>query len=72
MNTVLEFAAGLDSRLVLFVLLLVMDAWAGTMVFLSNAGRRDKALWIFILAACPIIGCIFWFVFGPKRRRNAT
>ena len=72
MNTVLEFSAGLDSRLVLFSLLLIMHAWAGTLVFLSNANRRDKTLWIIILVACPIIGCIFWFVFGPKRRQNTT
>lgn len=72
MNTVLDFSARLDSRLILFILLLVMHAWAASMVLLSNAGRRDKALWIIILVACPVIGCIFWFVFGPKRRGNAA
>ena len=36
------------------------------MIALSNAPRREKVLWVVVIALCPIVGGVLWFVFGPK------
>lgn len=66
MNGFLDAAAVVDTRWVLFVLLAVLDLWSGGLVVFSDAPRKEKALWVGVILACPIIGCLFWFVFGPK------
>lgn len=72
MNGVLEFAATIDPRWVLIALLGALDLWAGLLVAFSTAARRDKILWIGILVLCPIVGCLLWFVFGPKWQRTPS
>ena len=59
-------AAAIDSRWVLLALLLALDLWAITLVIASDAARREKLLWTLVLLLCPIIGCLLWYVFGPK------
>jgi hypothetical protein len=67
MNELLDVAARIDTRWVLVALLVALDVWAITLVVLSTASRREKVLWSSVLVLCPIVGCLFWFVLGPKR-----
>ncbi len=66
-----EAVATIDSRWILLALLGVLDVWAGALVAFSSAPRREKVLWIGVIFLCPIVGCLFWFVFGPKWRPRA-
>lgn len=68
MNAMVEAAAEIDPRWVLGILLGALDLWAAGLVWFSGATRRDKGLWTVVIVACPIIGCLFWFVLGPKWR----
>ena len=70
MNAVLAFAAAIDPRLILAVLLVALGGWSIGEVWLSRAALRDKWLWTGIVVVCPIIGCLFWFVLGPKAPRK--
>ncbi|MDX1578759.1 MAG: PLDc N-terminal domain-containing protein [Gemmatimonadota bacterium] len=71
MSAIVDLAARVDSRIVLLVLLLVLDLWAGTLVLFSKARRREKTLWIGVIFLCPIIGCLFWYPLGPKWRPSS-
>ncbi len=66
MNAALDWAAGLDPRLVLLALLAVLNLWASGLTALSTAPRREKVLWVAVIFLCPIVGSVLWFVFGPK------
>lgn len=68
MSALAEAAARLDQRWVLVVLLAALDLWAIILVVLSSASRRDKVLWSGVVVLCPIVGCLFWYVLGPKPR----
>jgi len=68
MNALLEAAASLDVRFVLFAMIAVLDLWSCTLVWFATAPTRDKILWTGIIVVCPFVGCFFWFVFGPKWR----
>lgn len=67
MNDLVDIAARIDLRWVLAALLLALDIWAIALVLLSTAARREKVLWTTVIVLCPIVGCLFWFVLGPKR-----
>lgn len=71
MSDVVELAARLDLRWVLSALLGVLDVWAISLVALSASARREKVLWTSVILLCPIVGCLFWFVLGPKPNRSA-
>jgi hypothetical protein len=66
LDRIADAAAALDPRWTLLGLLIILDGWSLGHVWLSSVARREKALWTGILVLCPIIGCLFWFVFGPK------
>jgi hypothetical protein len=70
MNDLVEIAARIDLRWVLAALLLALDVWAIGLVLLSVAARREKVLWSSVIVLCPIVGCLFWFVLGPKPTRS--
>ncbi|MFV1986526.1 MAG: PLD nuclease N-terminal domain-containing protein [Gemmatimonadota bacterium] len=72
MTEILRFAASIDQRIVLLLLLIALDGWSIGEVWLSPSTRRDKWLWTGIIIVCPIIGCLFWFVLGPKAPRQKT
>jgi len=65
-----DLAASIDPRILLAALLGVLDAWPIGEVWLSRSARRDKWLWTGVVLVCPIIGCLFWFVVGPKAPRR--
>ena len=60
--------AALDTRWILAACLLVLDVWCIILVFMSDAGRRERWLWTGIIVLCPVVGCILWYVLGPKPR----
>ena len=68
MSDLLEAAAAVDTRWLLALFLVVLDVWAVGLVVASDADRREKVLWSGILILCPIVGCLVWYVFGPKPR----
>lgn len=55
-----------DSRWLLLAFLLALDAWAIALVFSSRARLKEKLLWTGVLLLCPIVGCLLWYVLGPK------
>jgi hypothetical protein len=61
-------AARIDHRWLLVVLVAAVDAWAVQLLLRSKASLRDRILWTIVVLACPVIGCLFWFVLGPKPR----
>ena len=71
MSDVVELASRIDLRWVLAALLVVLDVWAISLVLLSTSARREKVLWSSVILLCPIVGCLFWFVLGPKPARSA-
>ena len=68
MNAALEWAAALDPRWLLACLLVIVNLWSAGLIALAEAPRREKTLWVAVIFLCPIIGGVFWFVFGPKPR----
>lgn len=68
MNAVLELAARVDTRIALLVFLLALDLWVLGLVHRADASRREKALWTVVVLACPVVGCVLWYVLGPKPR----
>jgi hypothetical protein len=66
MSEVLEFIAGVDSRLLLAAFVLMLDAWCIGLLWRSPADLREKWLWSGVIVLCPIVGLLFWFVLGPK------
>lgn len=72
MNAILDWAASIDQLILLVALLVALAGWSVAEVWLSRATLRDKWLWTGIVVICPIIGCLFWFVLGPKAPRTRT
>lgn len=68
MDALLDFAARVDSRWVLAATLLVLDLWCIGLLLASGGSRRSKVLWSGVILLCPIIGCVLWYVLGPKPR----
>lgn len=68
MNAVLEAAGALDTRIALLAFLLALDLWVLGLVYRSDAARREKALWTVVVLLCPVVGCVLWYVLGPKPR----
>lgn len=61
-----EAVGSVDSRWLLLAFLGALDAWAIALVLTSRAGGREKALWVAVILLCPIVGCLLWYVLGPK------
>jgi hypothetical protein len=73
MNELREISAAIDTRWVLVVLLLLLDLWAIGLIVRARPPLREGILWSGIVLLCPVIGCLFWYVLGPKpdlRRRE--
>lgn len=66
MSELATASATIDSRWLLVALLAALDLWAIGLVVLSRASRREKTLWTGVVILCPIVGCLLWFVLGPK------
>ncbi len=68
MSEILELAGRLDTRIALLVFLLALDLWVLGLVFRSESALREKALWTVVVLLCPVVGCVLWYVLGPKPR----
>lgn len=66
LNELLAATARIDTRWLLVFLLVVLDTWSVGLILRSSDSRRDRFLWSGIVLLCPIIGCLFWYVLGPK------
>ena len=66
MIELLESVNGWDSRWVLAGLLLVLDIWAVGLIVRARPALKVGLLWSAIVVLCPIVGCLFWYVLGPK------
>lgn len=66
MERLLALAAAIDARLLLIAALIVVDAWAIGLTFRAEASRRERWLWSGVILLCPIIGCVLWYLLGPK------
>jgi len=62
----LETIGTVDMRWVLVWMIVAIDLWCMGLTFLSSAPVRDRVLWSGVILLCPMIGCMFWFVLGPK------
>ena len=60
--------AEVDTRIALAVFVAAIDLWAVGLLLRSDGSRRQKALWSAVILACPIVGCVLWYVLGPKPR----
>ena len=72
MNSLIEAIVALDTRVMLLVFLLVLDAWAIALIVKARPTRKEGLLWSAIVLLCPIIGCLFWYALGPKPLRRAS
>lgn len=66
MSRLLDLVTAMDTRWLLVTLLAALDIWSIGLIVRSAAPRRDKLWWGGIVILCPIIGCLFWYVLGPK------
>ncbi|MFO7587562.1 MAG: PLDc N-terminal domain-containing protein [Gemmatimonadota bacterium] len=66
MRALVDLIVATDTRLMLAVCLLVLDAWAIALIWKARPSRRDAILWSAIVLLCPIVGCLFWYALGPK------
>lgn len=69
---VLSWAAGLDSRWVLAAYLAALDVWSVGLLVRSDGSRREKVLWTAVIVLCPVVGCVLWYVLGPKPELGAA
>lgn len=66
MSGLLDTLATLDTRLGLAAYLAAIDAWSVGLLLRSDGSRREKWLWTLVIVGCPIVGCVLWYVLGPK------
>ena len=64
----LEDLAAVDNRLALAAFVAAIDLWSVGLLLRSEGSRREKALWTVVILLCPIVGCVLWYVLGPKPR----
>jgi hypothetical protein len=48
------------------IIALVLALWAIVSIVGSSASTGGKVLWILFVLILPILGFIFWLLFGPK------
>lgn len=66
MIELVEVVNGWDPRWVLAALLGILDAWSIGLIVKARPAFRVGLLWSAIVVLCPIVGCLFWYVLGPK------
>ena len=66
MSDLIQAILATDTRLMLLVFLLVLDAWAIALIIKARPPLREGVWWTAIVLLCPIIGCLFWYALGPK------
>lgn len=72
MKGLIDAIVALDTRVMLLVFLLVLDAWAIVLIVKARPTLKEGLLWSAIVLLCPIIGCLFWYALGPKPFRETS
>lgn len=62
----LAAAARIDTRWLLVCLLAVLDTWCIGLIARSDTSIRQKVAWSAVVVLCPVVGCVYWYVLGPK------
>lgn len=57
---------GIEVGGLLGLIILILDVFAIVKVTQSRETTGAKVFWIVIILLLPILGLIFWFLFGPK------
>ncbi len=50
------------------LVLLILVIWAIVITVQSSLPTSHKVLWIVLLIILPVIGLIFWFFMGPRKK----
>lgn len=51
------------------IVLLILDIWAIVSVLQSSAGTAQKVIWVVVIVVLPLLGFLFWLLFGPRSAR---
>lgn len=62
----IERMSAVDTRWALVAFLLAIDLWAVGLISRSSASAAQKVIWSAVVVVCPIVGCVYWYVVGPK------
>lgn len=69
-------AAGrVDMRWALVAYVAALDLWCLYLLARAPTSLRQKTLWSLVILLCPVLGCVLWYVLGPKpdvRRREGS
>ena len=49
------------------LIILIGDIWAIVSTVQSGASTGSKVLWIVVILVLPLVGLIFYLLFGPRR-----
>lgn len=64
-----------DLRWALGFYVLALDLWCIFLLARAPTSVRQKVLWSLVILLCPVLGCVLWYVMGPKpdvRRRERS
>lgn len=64
-----------DMRWALAFYVLALDLWCIFLLARAATSLRQKVLWAVVILLCPVLGCVLWYVMGPKpdvRRRERS
>lgn len=56
----------IDMRWALVFYVLALDLWCIFLLARASASLSQKALWTAVIVLCPVLGCVLWYVLGPK------
>lgn len=56
-------------RSIFGIITFLLDVWAIVSIVNSLAGRRQKIIWVLVVAVLPLLGFLAWLVAGPKPDR---
>ena len=48
------------------IITFLLDVWAIISIVNSTAERRQKIIWVLVVAVLPLLGFLAWLVAGPK------
>ncbi len=48
------------------IITFLLDVWAIISIVNSTAERRQKIIWVLVVAILPLLGFLAWLVAGPK------
>ena len=51
---------------ILYVLILVADAWAILQLVQGKGSNEKKALWVLLILVMPFLGVVLWYLLGRK------